>query len=112
MVEQRGIEPLTSALRTRRSAKLSYCPTRNSILPFQVSAIKFQVRRNAVLRLPHVDKKSREQAWMTRAAKRMTRFRTASGLYSKRKTQARMPATRPADAYTQIMRTLYKFLLP
>ena len=28
MVEQRGIEPLTSALRTRRSAKLSYCPTR------------------------------------------------------------------------------------
>jgi hypothetical protein len=27
MVEQRGIEPLTSALRTRRSAKLSYCPT-------------------------------------------------------------------------------------
>jgi integrase len=26
-VEQRGIEPLTSALRTRRSAKLSYCPT-------------------------------------------------------------------------------------
>jgi hypothetical protein len=32
MVEQRGIEPLTSALRTRRSAKLSYCPTRISIL--------------------------------------------------------------------------------
>src|ERR1700749_87612 len=28
LVEQRGIEPLTSALRTRRSAKLSYCPTR------------------------------------------------------------------------------------
>jgi hypothetical protein len=28
MVEQRGVEPLTSALRTRRSAKLSYCPTR------------------------------------------------------------------------------------
>jgi hypothetical protein len=27
MVEQRGIEPLASALRTRRSAKLSYCPT-------------------------------------------------------------------------------------
>src|SRR6266571_6586916 len=26
LVEQRGIEPLTSALRTRRSAKLSYCP--------------------------------------------------------------------------------------
>src|SRR5215211_8899221 len=32
MVEQRGIEPLTSALRTRRSAKLSYCPTRVAIL--------------------------------------------------------------------------------
>src|SRR6185369_17147457 len=32
MVEQRGIEPLTSALRTRRSAKLSYCPTRRDIL--------------------------------------------------------------------------------
>ena len=28
LVEQRGLEPLTSALRTRRSAKLSYCPTR------------------------------------------------------------------------------------
>ena len=26
LMEQRGIEPLTSALRTRRSAKLSYCP--------------------------------------------------------------------------------------
>src|SRR6184192_3716537 len=34
LVEQRGIEPLTSALRTRRSAKLSYCPTRNKILQF------------------------------------------------------------------------------
>src|SRR5690242_7239071 len=32
MVEQRGVEPLTSALRTRRSAKLSYCPTRSVIL--------------------------------------------------------------------------------
>src|SRR5829696_1382697 len=32
LVEQRGIEPLTSALRTRRSAKLSYCPTRSAIL--------------------------------------------------------------------------------
>jgi hypothetical protein len=32
LVEQRGIEPLTSALRTRRSAKLSYCPTRSVIL--------------------------------------------------------------------------------
>ena len=31
-MEQRGIEPLTSALRTRRSAKLSYCPTRSHIL--------------------------------------------------------------------------------
>ena len=28
LVEQRGLEPLASALRTRRSAKLSYCPTR------------------------------------------------------------------------------------
>ena len=28
LMEQRGVEPLTSALRTRRSAKLSYCPTR------------------------------------------------------------------------------------
>ena len=27
MVEMRGIEPLTSALRTPRSAKLSYIPT-------------------------------------------------------------------------------------
>src|ERR1043165_1901155 len=32
LVEQRGVEPLTSALRTRRSAKLSYCPTRVAIL--------------------------------------------------------------------------------
>ena len=30
LVEQRGVEPLTSALRTRRSAKLSYCPTREA----------------------------------------------------------------------------------
>ncbi len=27
LVEQRRVELLTSALRTRRSAKLSYCPT-------------------------------------------------------------------------------------
>jgi hypothetical protein len=30
LVEQRGIEPLASALRTRRSAKLSYCPTQRA----------------------------------------------------------------------------------
>ena len=36
MVEQRGVEPLTSALRTRRSAKLSYCPTRSHILGIAV----------------------------------------------------------------------------
>jgi hypothetical protein len=42
LVEQRGIEPLTSALRTRRSAKLSYCPTRKKILTFQVSGFKLQ----------------------------------------------------------------------
>jgi len=41
LVEQRGIEPLTSALRTRRSAKLSYCPTEPRI-PFQVLGFKFQ----------------------------------------------------------------------
>jgi hypothetical protein len=49
-VEQRGIEPLTSALRTRRSAKLSYCPTRISILPFQVSSFKFQLEMIASMR--------------------------------------------------------------
>ena len=27
LVEMRGVEPLTSALRTQRSAKLSYIPT-------------------------------------------------------------------------------------
>ena len=42
LVEQRGIEPLTSALRTRRSAKLSYCPTRARI-QFRVSSFKFRV---------------------------------------------------------------------
>ena len=49
-MEQRGIEPLTSALRTRRSAKLSYCPTRSNAswrlaartrIQFQVSSFKF-----------------------------------------------------------------------
>ena len=40
MVEQRGIEPLTSALRTRRSAKLSYCPTTNKRIQFRVSSFK------------------------------------------------------------------------
>src|ERR1041385_222198 len=46
LVEQRGIEPLTSALRTRRSAKLSYCPTRKTILTFQVSGFKLQRSRD------------------------------------------------------------------
>jgi hypothetical protein len=41
LVEQRGIEPLTSALRTRRSAKLSYCPTPGRIQS-QVSGFKFE----------------------------------------------------------------------
>jgi hypothetical protein len=44
LVEQRGLEPLTSALRTRRSAKLSYCPTAHedtvSSFEFQVSSLK------------------------------------------------------------------------
>src|SRR6185369_15662322 len=40
MVEQRGVEPLTSALRTRRSAKLSYCPTRRDILGSAASSVK------------------------------------------------------------------------
>ena len=40
LVEQRGIEPLASALRTRRSAKLSYCPTRGKNT---VSSFEFQV---------------------------------------------------------------------
>ena len=42
LVEQRGIEPLASALRTRRSAKLSYCPTRMRI-QFRVSGFKLLV---------------------------------------------------------------------
>src|SRR5215831_19812975 len=45
LVEQRGIEPLASALRTRRSAKLSYCPTRKTILPCRVSGFKFWSNR-------------------------------------------------------------------
>ena len=40
MVEQRGIEPLTSALRTRRSAKLSYCPIRRCILGSVFDGVK------------------------------------------------------------------------
>ena len=40
MVEQRGIEPLTSALRTRRSAKLSYCPTPRCILGSGFDGVK------------------------------------------------------------------------
>ncbi len=39
MVEQRGLEPLASALRTRRSAKLSYCPTQRKNT---VSSFRFQ----------------------------------------------------------------------
>jgi hypothetical protein len=50
LVEQRGIEPLTSALRTRRSAKLSYCPTRETILTFQVSGFKLLQSTQPVLR--------------------------------------------------------------
>src|SRR5204863_6782523 len=52
MVEQRGIEPLTSALRTRRSAKLSYCPTRSAILGVVVESVKdrsWRARRQITL---------------------------------------------------------------
>src|SRR5712692_9350646 len=45
MVEQRGIEPLTSALRTRRSAKLSYCPTLKKRIQFRVSSFKKRIHR-------------------------------------------------------------------
>jgi hypothetical protein len=51
LVEQRGIEPLASALRTRRSAKLSYCPTRKTILPFRVSGFKFHKWRDRIYRI-------------------------------------------------------------
>src|SRR6185369_2430189 len=40
MVEQRGVEPLTSALRTRRSAKLSYCPLPKCILGSVIHRVK------------------------------------------------------------------------
>jgi hypothetical protein len=40
LVEQRGIEPLTSALRTRRSAKLSYCPDASEILETRRAGVK------------------------------------------------------------------------
>ena len=40
-MEQRGVEPLTSALRTLRSAKLSYCP--KSDFEFQISNFKFEI---------------------------------------------------------------------
>jgi hypothetical protein len=44
LVEQRGVEPLTSALRTRRSAKLSYCPTRvKGSLGSTAEGVKFDV---------------------------------------------------------------------
>ena len=48
MVEQRGIEPLTSALRTRRSAKLSYCPTRVVILGSVLCGVKRLEPREAL----------------------------------------------------------------
>ena len=46
LVEQRGIEPLTSALRTRRSAKLSYCPTEDDPQITQIAQISQKLRRN------------------------------------------------------------------
>src|SRR5687768_9578702 len=52
LVEQRGIEPLTSALRTRRSAKLSYCPTRSAILGTQLISVKRRPATQRRDRLP------------------------------------------------------------
>jgi hypothetical protein len=56
-VEQRGIEPLTSALRTRRSAKLSYCPTSEentvSSFRFQASALGAETPFTARWPEPH-----------------------------------------------------------
>ena len=46
-MEQRGIEPLTSALRTRRSAKLSYCPTFTGILERRIRSVKLDCRDQA-----------------------------------------------------------------
>jgi hypothetical protein len=43
-MEQRGIEPLTSALRTRRSAKLSYCPDASEILETRRAGVKHAPR--------------------------------------------------------------------
>ena len=56
-MEQRGLEPLTSALRTRRSAKLSYCPTRNKILQFQVS------HKNALSLLSYGESLATSKPW-------------------------------------------------
>jgi hypothetical protein len=42
LVEQRGLEPLASALRTRRSAKLSYCPTPTEEYSFEFGVSSFE----------------------------------------------------------------------
>ena len=51
-MEQRGIEPLTSALRTRRSAKLSYCPTpeENTVSSFEFQVSSFTFRTSSGIR--------------------------------------------------------------
>ena len=42
MVEQMGFEPTTSVLRTRRSAKLSYCPTSEREYRFEFRVSSFE----------------------------------------------------------------------
>src|ERR1051326_3826780 len=53
LVEQRGVEPLTSALRTRRSAKLSYCPTWSVILGSGMIGVKLRLVFRTLGRTTH-----------------------------------------------------------
>src|SRR6267142_6522416 len=59
MVEQRGLEPLASALRTRRSAKLSYCPTNRKNT---VSSLRFQEEKQRIRRLRRLHRTEGRQA--------------------------------------------------
>jgi hypothetical protein len=57
LVEQWGIEPQTSALRTRRSAKLSYCPPgQNEILEWPSGGCQAVLLVGRVVRLRRLSK--------------------------------------------------------
>ena len=77
-MEQRGLEPLTSALRTRRSAQLSYCPTDN---PQITQIMLISQKERGMVSEGHGDEDSKGETRQPHFVSGLTRLRNLRNLW-------------------------------